>query len=602
MTPFRTRTTYLAGFILLCTYACGGCKQEAPVPETPATSSMQTESAAIAGEGQDDAELAAPSDETRDSSPARAAEAPAAEPAPVEAVEEKADSSAHPAARRPAMKQKARVTSKPGQLQIGAPLQPAPAPLVVAPEFNTEGYDHITENRFLAVSDKPLSTFSIDVDTASYSNVRRMLNQGSPIPKGAVRVEELINYFSYDYPQPEGDKPFSVTTEVGAAPWNPKHQLVHIGLQGRRISQGALPARNLVFLLDVSGSMGEPNKLPLLKRSFAAMVDTLTSKDHVSIVVYAGASGLVLPPTRGDDKQTILEALSRLEAGGGTNGASGIELAYQVAQRHLDPKGVNRVVLATDGDFNVGPSSRSELVDMIEDKRKSGVYLTVLGFGMGNYKDSSLETLADKGNGNYAYIDSFAEARKVLIEEAGATLVTIAKDVKIQVEFNPKYVGAYRLIGYENRRLQNEDFNDDSKDAGEIGAGHTVTALYELVPPAEAKRMAGVDALKYQKTALTRDSNELMTVKLRYKAPNSEKSKLLSVAVDRGSPKAKTSDDFRFSAAVAAFGMVLRDSEYRGSADLNLAQRLAQGALGHDPNGRRSEFVSLVARARPSND
>ncbi len=596
MNPFRFNPTCLSSLLLLCACSCGGGKEEALAPETPtAAGQLKDQANDPGGEGNSEQQRLQPSP-----TPLNRPQTPTELEVLEDSEKEEEADGAPRAMRRPpaAPKPMAASRGKKSRVMLGAPLQPAPAPIAIAPEYNTESYDHISENRFLSVSNQPLSTFSVDVDTASYSNVRRMLTQAAPIPKGAVRVEELINYFSYDYPEPTGAEPFSVTTEVGVAPWNPKHQLVHIGLQGKRISQSQLPPRNLVFLVDVSGSMGESNKLPLLKRSFAAMVDTLTKKDHVSMVVYAGASGLVLPPTPGDNKQTILDALTRLEAGGSTNGASGIELAYQVAKRHLNKAGVNRIVLATDGDFNVGPSSRSELVDLIEEKRKTGVYLTVLGFGMGNYKDSSLETLADKGNGNYAYIDNFSEARKVLIEEAGATLVTIAKDVKIQVEFNPKYVGAYRLIGYENRKLHNEDFNDDKKDAGEIGAGHTVTALYEIVAPAETTKLAQVDALKYQKpTVPSNDESELMTVKLRYKAPHSQTSNLMSVPVQAGA-KEQTSDDFRFSAAVAAFGMVLRDSEQRGKADLDLAQQLAQGALGSDPSGRRSEFVSLVARAR----
>jgi Ca-activated chloride channel family protein len=496
---------------------------------------------------------------------------------------------------RPAPKKMSarRMRTKPGV----AGAMPLARPVAPPTLHNTESYDHIAESGFKAVETQPLSTFSIDVDTASYSNVRRMLNDSSSVPKGAVRIEEMLNYFDYDYPQPSDGRPFSVTTELADAPWNTSHQLVHIGLQGKRIAQKAMPARNLVFLLDVSGSMAQPNKLPLLKRSLSAMVDTLTAKDRVSIAVYAGASGLVLSPTPGDQKRDILDALERLNAGGSTNGGAGIELAYRVAEMNKKRGGVNRVILATDGDFNVGISNRSDLVDLIEDKRESGVNLTVLGFGMGNYKDSTLETLADKGDGNYAYIDSFSEARKVLIEQAGATLVTIAKDVKIQVEFNPQWVGAYRLIGYDNRTLAAEDFNDDKKDAGEIGAGHSVTALYEVVPPAAAAKLTGVDALKYHKPVPPQRGEELLTVKLRYKNPTSSRSRLLEVPLRRDAKVAQPSTNFRFSAAVAEFGMLLRQSEHSGNATFDSVRQMALGALGSDPSGRRSEFVALVSKA-----
>jgi Ca-activated chloride channel homolog len=481
-------------------------------------------------------------------------------------------------------------------------------------EFNTEAYDAIAENRFLSVQSSPQSTFSIDVDTASYSNVRRFLNQGRLPPPGAVRTEELINYFSYDYPEPTGSEPFSVTTELAPAPWDPRHQLAQIGIQGKRISTRDLPPRNLVFLLDVSGSMSSSNKLPLLKRSMAALVETLNARDRVAIVVYAGASGLVLPSTPGNDTRTILDALQRLQSGGSTNGGAGIELAYGVAREHAVDGGVNRVILATDGDFNVGITNQSELLRRIESERQSGVYLTVLGFGMGNYKDSTLEKLADKGNGNYAYIDSYSEARKVLVEQGGGTLVTLAKDVKIQVEFNPSFVGAYRLIGYENRKLNNEDFKDDSKDAGEIGAGHSVTALYELVPPELAASLVGSDGLKYQTLAPAigagaRYRDELMTVSLRYKQPDSSASQQLDYPVASSQvqfvPNCQSqatcvsggSNNFRFAASLAAFGMMLHDSEYRGGADYGLVKRLAGSALGEDRSGRRKEFLQLVERA-----
>ena len=469
-------------------------------------------------------------------------------------------------------------------------------------EHNTEAYDYIQENGFLAVKDNPLSTFSIDVDTASYSNVRRFLTQGSLPPKDAVRVEELINYFGYDYATPTGNQPFSLNSEVNAAPWNANHRLVHIGLQGKRIERGKMPPRNLVFLVDVSGSMSSPNKLPLLKRSLKELTATLTREDRISMVVYAGSTGLVLPPTRGSERTKILEALDRLEAGGSTNGGDGILLAYQTARAAMTKRGINRVILASDGDFNIGVTNQGDLVRLIEEQRKSGVFLTVLGFGMGNYKDSTLEKLADKGNGNYAYIDTIGEARKVLVKEAGGTLVTIAKDVKIQVELNPAQVSAYRLIGYENRLLRSEDFNDDTKDAGEIGAGHSVTALYEIVPAGVAAPTAEVDALKYQSpgapTAASA-SDELLTVKVRYKAPAAEQSRLLSFSVkDGGGSLDQASDNFRFSAAVAGFGMLLRDSTHKGSASWDSVSELAKGSVGRDVHGYRREFLGLVAAAQ----
>jgi Ca-activated chloride channel family protein len=469
-------------------------------------------------------------------------------------------------------------------------------------EGNTEAYSHIDENPFLEAARAPLSTFSIDVDTASYSNTRRFLKDGQLPPKDAVRIEELVNYFSYDYPQPVGDAPFSVTAEISEAPWNTSHRLVHIGLQGKRIATDNLPPANLVFLLDVSGSMDEPLKLPLVKSAMRMLTEQLTSRDRVAMVVYAGSSGLVLPSTSGERKGEILAAIDRLEAGGSTNGGEGIQLAYKIAQDNFIRGGVNRVILATDGDFNVGVTSEGDLVRLIEQKRQSGVFLSVLGFGTGNVKDSTMEKLADKGNGNYAYIDSNAEARKVLGEQIGGTLFTIAKDVKIQVEFNPKQVAAYRLIGYENRLLRDQDFNDDTKDAGEIGAGHTVTALYEVVPYGQKFENPGVDALKYQqpvKPSEMANSNELMTVKLRYKEPAQDQSKLLSVSLaDSKGRLDGASDNFKFSSAVAAFGMLLRDSKYKADASYNKVLELARGSVGADPQGYRSEFIQLVETAR----
>jgi Ca-activated chloride channel family protein len=496
----------------------------------------------------------------------------------------------------------------PRQLIARHPALGTPTPVqtehgeVVAPDaaHNTESYERIYENDFLATAQHPLSTFAIDVDTAAYSNVRRFLRSGQAPPPGAVRIEELINYFGYDYPQPKGEHPFSLVTEVSACPWNRNHRLLHVGLQGRQIDAQQIPPRNLVFLLDVSGSMYDANKLPLLQASIRLLVDQLRAEDTIAIVAYAGASGVVLPPTPGRDKQRILGAIAELRAGGSTNGAAGIELAYALARQHFDEKGINRVVLATDGDFNVGVTSQSALVRLIERERETGVYLTVFGFGTGNYKDSTMEKLADKGNGNYAYIDSLAEARKVLVKEAGSTLVTIAKDVKIQIEFNPTRVKGYRLIGYENRLLKAEDFDDDDKDAGELGAGHTVTALYEVVPASAATTIRSASGLRYQaqQTTAAAASDELMTIKLRYKSPNGGKSRLVSAIVaDQGLEPEQTSTNFRFSASVAAFGMLLRNSKHAGKSSYALVRELGSSSLGQDPNGYRAEFLELVKRA-----
>jgi Ca-activated chloride channel family protein len=464
--------------------------------------------------------------------------------------------------------------------------------------FNTEAYGHIEENRFRRVDSDPLSTFSIDVDTASYANVRRFLADGELPPAGAVRTEELINYFRFGYPQPSGRDPFSVTTELSVSPWNPKHRLALIGLQGRSLDERDPTPRNLVFLLDVSGSMMPLDKLPLVRTAMGMLTDVLTERDRVAIVVYAGASGLVLPSTPGDQKERIRQALAELKAGGSTNGAEGIQLAYEMARKHFIRGGVNRVVLATDGDFNVGVTSQSELVRLIERERASGIFLSVLGVGTGNVKDSTMELLADKGNGNYSYLDSVHEARKVLVREAGGTLETIAKDVKIQVEFNPREVAAYRLIGYENRLLNREDFNDDTKDAGEIGAGHSVTALYEIVPAGDKVDAADVDPLKYQRE--TRESGaarsgELLTVKVRYKEPDGDTSQLLSrVLMNR--PGAMTAN-LGFASAVAEFGMLLRDSPFRGTASFESARARAKTFLGEDEEGYRAQFVQIVERA-----
>ncbi len=467
-----------------------------------------------------------------------------------------------------------------------------PAPVQ---NWNTENYATIQENGFKNVRANPLSTFSIDVDNASYSNVRRYINQGDLPPVDAVRVEEMINYFHYDYPQPTGVHPFSVTTELARCPWNENNYLLHVGLQGKSIDKSELPASNLVFLLDVSGSMGMPNKLPLLKRAFKMLVNEIRPADRVAIVVYAGAAGKVLDSTPGNEKKKIIDSLEKLNAGGSTAGGEGLKLAYKIAQENYIDGGNNRIILATDGDFNVGVSSTSEMERLIEKKREEGVYITVLGFGMGNIKDDKMETIADKGNGNYAYIDNIQEARKVFITEFGGTLFTIAKDVKFQLEFNPAQVKAYRLVGYENRLLNSEDFNDDTKDAGEMGAGHTVTALYEIVPANSIDAAPSVDELKYQeqKVVSGKYSKELLTIKLRYKLPDGDKSRLLELPVKNRLVR-NTSDNFRFSAAVAGFGMLLRGSEFMGNTTINTVLNLARNAKGDDEEGYRSEFIQLV--------
>jgi Ca-activated chloride channel homolog len=465
-------------------------------------------------------------------------------------------------------------------------------------QWNTEEYDAIHENIFHDAIRNPLSTFSIDVDAASYSNIRRFINNGDRPPKDAVRIEEMVNYFDYDYDQPKNNDPFAVVTEISSAPWNTKHKLVHIGLQGKKIPTEKLPASNLVFLIDVSGSMDEPNKLPLLKSSFKMLVDELRPQDHVAIVVYAGAAGLVLEPTSGTEKKKIIEALDRLEAGGSTAGGAGINLAYATAREHFKKGGNNRVILATDGDFNIGESSNASMERLIEAKRQEGIFLTVLGYGMGNYKDSKMETLADKGNGNYAYIDNITEARKVLVNEFGGTLFTIAKDVKLQIEFNPSHVKAYRLIGYENRMLKSEDFNNDKKDAGELGSGHTVTALYEIIPVGVESEFFKIDDLKYQTTKIdpaAKKSDELMTIKLRYKKPDEDVSKLIVHPLkDNNIALAKTSSNFRWSASVAAFGMLLRESEYCKNYTYDDVVQLAQDARDTDKDGYRIEFINMV--------
>ncbi len=465
--------------------------------------------------------------------------------------------------------------------------------------WNTEDYDHISENRFYDPSNTPLSTFSIDVDAASYSNIRRFLNSGQMPPKDAVRIEEMVNYFAYDYSQPIADEPFSIITELSECPWNKENHLLHIGLQGKDIPTEDLPASNLVFLLDVSGSMNQPNKLPLVISSFKLLVNKLRQDDRVAIVVYAGSSGLVLPSISGANKEKIIASLERLRAGGSTAGSEGIELAYKIARENFISSGNNRVILATDGDFNVGVSSDAQLVRIIEKERESGVFLTVLGFGMGNYKDNKMQELADHGNGNHGYIDNILEAQKVFIHEFGGTLFTIAKDVKIQLEFNSKNVKAYRLIGYENRLLDKEDFNDDKKDAGEIGTGHTVTALYEIIPQnSSQKKIADVDALRYQSTESISDAklnNELMFLKIRYKEPKGDTSQLISKAVENNVIELRrSSDNFKWSAAVAEFGMLLRGSEYKKDATYKQVEQLASESSARDPFGYRGEFLRMV--------
>ncbi len=469
------------------------------------------------------------------------------------------------------------------------------------PNFNTEEYDKIVENEFLDAKQNPLSTFSIDVDNAAYSNVRRMLNYNQMPDKGAVRIEEMINYFDYDYPDPTGKHPFSFNTEISNCPWNRENKLIHIGIQGKKLDYKDLKPSNLVFLLDVSGSMEDPNKLPLLRKSFKLLLDELSQEDKVSIVVYAGAAGLVLPPTPASEKKKIIKALDDLQAGGSTAGGAGIQLAYKTAKDAFIENGNNRIILATDGDFNVGTSSTSSLVELIEEKRKDDIYLTILGFGMGNYKDGRMEQISNAGNGNYFYIDNIKEAEKVFVKEMRANMFTIAKDVKIQIEFNPAFVKAYRLIGYENRIMAKEDFDDDKKDAGELGAGHTVTALYEIVPANSNWNVRTADDLKYQTTELNnnaKSSNEIMTIKFRYKPPKSNKSIKIEHAITNTLTELKaSSDNFRFSAAVAGFGMLLRDSKFKGNVTYKMVKDLANNSKGKDENGYRTEFISLVKTA-----
>ncbi|MEI6865628.1 von Willebrand factor type A domain-containing protein [Flavicella sp.] len=464
---------------------------------------------------------------------------------------------------------------------------------------NSETYAEIEEKGFKNPLQTPLSTFSIDVDAASYSNVRRFLNDGQMPPKDAVRIEEMINYFDYSYKQPENIEPFSINYELSSCPWNSESQLLHIGLQGKKLDFKKAPASNLVFLIDVSGSMRSANKLPLLKKAYTLLVNQLRAKDKVAIVVYAGSSGIVLPSTSGDKKKEILKAIDNLKSGGGTAGTQGLELAYKVAEDNFIKGGNNRIILATDGDFNMGQSSDAALEKLIVSKRDKGIFISVTGFGIGNYRDSKMEIIADKGNGNYAYIDNILEAKKVFINEFGGTLFTIAKDVKIQIEFNPNFVKRYRLVGYENRLLYDEDFQNDKKDAGELGAGHNVTALYEIIS-VDSKIKLDTD-LKYQiskEKSIDNFKNELATVKIRYKNPNKNKSKLLvKIIKNKKISFDKTSIDFQFSSAVAGFGMLLRNSDYIGNLSYQQVEKTAKAAKGKDENGYRAEFIRLVELA-----
>jgi Ca-activated chloride channel family protein len=469
----------------------------------------------------------------------------------------------------------------------------------LTPAPGTEDYDRIVENQFTDPGTTPLSTFAVDVDKASYANIRRFINAGQLPPKNAVRIEELINYFNYNLPEPSNGDPVAIQTELATAPWNSRHQLVRIGLKAKDVKTDKLPASNLVFLVDVSGSMSDANKLPLVKTSLKMLVDQLRPVDHVALVTYAGYVGIALESTPADQKEKIKEAIDRLGAGGGTAGGAGLMMAYQVAQKYFIKKGNNRIVMATDGDFNVGASSNKDMEDLIEEERKTGISLSILGFGMGNYKDSKIELLADKGHGNYAYIDNITEATKSMVTEFGGTLFTVAKDVKLQVEFNPAKVQAYRLLGYENRLMAKEDFNNDTKLGGDMGVNHTVTALYEIIPAGVNDGFtASVDPLKYQKPTEVikgNSSTELMTVKFRYKEPESDRSKVqLVVLSDKPVDISKASADFRFAAAVAGYGMLLRNSAFKQNADFKQLIKMAKEAKGTDDNGYRAEFIRLA--------
>ena len=492
------------------------------------------------------------------------------------------------------------VTACHKKVAMSAVAPPPVPPALQIGEFNTEEYGLINENAFLEVLRHPLSTFSVDVDTASYTNLRRMLREGRLPPADAVRIEELINYFHYTYPDPDPSKPLSIVTEVGVCPWMTDRQLVLIGLKARSVPPSRFPANNLVFLIDVSGSMQSADKLPLLKKSFALLTEQLRAEDRVSIVVYAGAAGLILGPTSGAEKETILEAIGKLQAGGSTAGGEGIRLAYEVARQSFVKGGNNRVILATDGDFNVGVSSDGELVRLIESQRDSGVYLTVLGYGTGNLKDAKMERLADHGNGNYAYIDSLLEALRVLVQELGSTLVTVAKDVKLQVEFNPARVSAYRLLGYENRLLRDADFNDDAKDAGDVGSGHSVTALYEIIPAGTSEQPPAIDPLKYQQAAPLPPSfgKEILTLKVRYKEPTSPTSDVLTHVVEMPDLIGQASQNLRLAASIAEFGLLLRNSKYKEQANYENVVGLVESSLGPNDDGRQAEFLYLVKTAK----
>jgi len=478
---------------------------------------------------------------------------------------------------------------------------PAPAASMLHPAeqfYSRETYNPVEEQSFIATSNDSLSTFSIDVDTGSYTNIRRFLHHGQKVPVGAVRIEEMLNYFQYKYPLPNTD-PVAISTELGPCPWNEEHQIAMIGLKAAEISSDDLPASNLVFLIDVSGSMGQPQKLPLVKSSMKMLTKQLSARDRISIVVYAGSNRVVLPPTSGDQKETILQAIDQLQSGGSTHGSAAINKAYTLAHQNYFSGGNNRIILASDGDFNVGVTSRGELTQLIEDEREKGIFLTVLGFGSGNYKDDTMEMLADKGNGNYSYIDSLLEAKKVLVKERVSTLFTLAKDVKLQVEFNPSLVGAYRLIGYDNRVLADEDFTDDTKDAGEIGVGHTVTALYEIIPPGSSD-IPDVPQLKYTNQVSNKQKigEEVLTVSLRYKDPAKTTSKLLSSTLKVSDNHFnETSNDYRFATAVAWFGMHLQQSEYLKDPNYTRVIDIAKNSKGCDNDGLRAEFIKLVETA-----
>jgi Ca-activated chloride channel family protein len=474
---------------------------------------------------------------------------------------------------------------------------------VVCPEFNTEEYASLNENPFLSVSSSPLSTFSIDVDAASYSNCRRFINEGSLPPSGSVRLEEFINYFKYEYPEPQGSDPIGAHVEIAQCPWDSGHTLAKIGIKARTIPQKNLPPAHLTYLLDVSGSMSDYNKLPLIKQAFTFLLEKLREEDKVAIIVYAGSAGVVLQPTSGAKKSQIEKAIESLQAGGSTAGGAGINTAYNIAESMYSQNASNRVILATDGDFNIGESSEAGLVELIKQKRNKGIFLTVLGFGMGNYKDSKMEALADNGNGNYAYIDGIAEAKRVFLNEFSGTIFTVAKDVKIQVEFNPTSVKSYRLIGYENRVLHNEDFKNDSVDAGEVGSGQTVTAFYELIPTSSSETDPGTDSLRYQaQTLLSSPSDEFFFVKIRYKDPDGSESKLITQPVGKECFTTSPSPDFLFAASVAEFGLILRPSQYKGSASYYHIASVAEKCIGGDVDGFRKEFVALVKTAQELTD